>query len=99
MHAKKDGDLAVRVRGVSKFYGEMLAVNNVTFEVAQGELLTLLGPSGCGKTTTMRSIAGLEKISDGEIFLRDRVVSSIPKRVHVMQERRDVGMVFQSYAI
>ncbi len=90
---------AARVCGVSKHYGGMLAVNNVSFEVAQGELLTLLGPSGCGKTTTMRSIAGLEKISGGEIFLKDRVVSSIPKRIHVTPEKRDVGMVFQSYAI
>jgi iron(III) transport system ATP-binding protein len=84
---------------VSKHYNGVLAVNNVSFDVAQGELLTLLGPSGCGKTTTMRSIAGLEKISSGEIFLKDRVVSSIPKRIHLTPEKRDVGMVFQSYAI
>jgi iron(III) transport system ATP-binding protein len=90
---------AARICGVSKLYGGVLAVNNVSFEVAQGELLTLLGPSGCGKTTTMRSIAGLEKISSGEIFLKDRLVSSIPKRIHVTPEKRDVGMVFQSYAI
>jgi ABC-type glutathione transport system ATPase component len=52
---------AARICGVSKHYNGVLAVNNVSFEVAQGELLTLLGPSGCGKTTTMRSIAGLER--------------------------------------
>jgi iron(III) transport system ATP-binding protein len=92
-------NMAVRVCGVSKSYGPTRVVNNVSFEVFQGELLTLLGPSGCGKTTTMRSIAGLEKINEGEIFLRQRVVSSIPKRIHLTPEKRDVGMVFQSYAI
>jgi iron(III) transport system ATP-binding protein len=92
-------NVAVRVCGVSKSYGPTRVVNNVSFDVLQGELLTLLGPSGCGKTTTMRSIAGLEKINEGEIFLKDRVVSSIPKRIHLAPEKRDVGMVFQSYAI
>jgi iron(III) transport system ATP-binding protein len=92
-------NVAVRVCGVSKSYGPTRVVNNVSFDVFQGELLTLLGPSGCGKTTTMRSIAGLEKINEGEIFLRQRVVSSIPKRIHLTPEKRDVGMVFQSYAI
>jgi iron(III) transport system ATP-binding protein len=90
---------AARVCGLSKLYNGVLAVNNVSFDVAEGELLSLLGPSGCGKTTTMRSIAGLEKINKGEIYLKDRVVSSIPKRIHLTPEKRDVGMVFQSYAI
>jgi iron(III) transport system ATP-binding protein len=90
---------AARVCAISKHYGGAYAVNNVSFDVAPGELLTLLGPSGCGKTTTMRSIAGLEKITSGEIYLKDRVVSSIPKRIHLVPEKRDVGMVFQSYAI
>jgi iron(III) transport system ATP-binding protein len=90
---------AARVRGVSKFYGGVRAVNDVTFDVASGELLTLLGPSGCGKTTIMRSIAGLERITHGEILLRDRVVSSASERIHIAPEKRDVGMVFQSYAI
>ena len=90
---------AARVRGVSKFYGSVRAVNDVTFDVASGELLTLLGPSGCGKTTIMRSIAGLERITRGEILLRDRVMSSAAERIHIAPEKRDVGMVFQSYAI
>lgn len=91
---------AARICGISKQYpGGVRAVDNISFDVEQGELLTLLGPSGCGKTTTMRAIAGLEKITGGEIYLGNRVVSSIPKRVHVVPERRDVGMVFQSYAI
>jgi iron(III) transport system ATP-binding protein len=91
---------AARVCGVSKHYaGGVVAVRDVSFEVKQGELLTLLGPSGCGKTTTMRSIAGLERITSGEIYLRERVVSSTDKRIHLAPEKRDVGMVFQSYAI
>ncbi len=93
------GTPAVRVQGITKRYDNVAAVNNVTFDVEQGELLTLLGPSGCGKTTTMRSIAGLEKIQGGEIYLGGRLVSSVPSELHVAPEKRDVGMVFQSYAI
>jgi iron(III) transport system ATP-binding protein len=96
---KGAGAPAARVQRVSKVYDGVLAVDDVSFEVAPGELLTLLGPSGCGKTTTMRAIAGLERISAGEILLGDRLVSSVPRGVHVNPEKRDVGMVFQSYAI
>ena len=90
---------AVRVQGITKRYDKVVAVDNVTFDVEQGELLTLLGPSGCGKTITMRAIAGLEKIQSGEIYLGERLVSSVSREVHVTPEKRDVGMVFQSYAI
>jgi ABC-type Fe3+/spermidine/putrescine transport system ATPase subunit len=93
------GAVAARVSDITKLYGSVRAVDNVSFDVAPGELLTLLGPSGCGKTTTMRAIAGLEKINGGEIYLKDRLVSSVPQRLHVAPEKRDVGMVFQSYAI
>src|SRR5690606_19233231 len=65
--------------------------------VNDGELVVLLGPSGCGKTTTLRCIAGLEDISDGEILIGDRVVSS--RSNSVPPEKRKIGMVFQSYAI
>jgi ABC-type Fe3+/spermidine/putrescine transport system ATPase subunit len=67
--------------------------------VARGEIFTLLGPSGCGKTTTLRLIAGLEQPDAGEITLRGRVVASVPRRVFVPPHRRNLGMVFQSYAI
>jgi iron(III) transport system ATP-binding protein len=90
---------AVRVVGLDKAYGPVSAVRDVSFDVAQGELLTLLGPSGCGKTTTMRAIAGLENITRGEIYLKDRLVSSVPRGIHLPPEKRGVGMVFQSYAI
>src|SRR5689334_11979107 len=75
------------------------AAHEVTFEVPEGQLFTLLGPSGCGKTTTLRSIAGLEKPRLGEIAVNDRIVYSSSKGVFVTPNRRGFGMVFQSYAI
>jgi iron(III) transport system ATP-binding protein len=75
------------------------AVRDVSFEVPEGKLFTLLGPSGCGKTTTLRSIAGLEKPSAGEITVGGRVMYSSAKRIFVAPNRRKFGMVFQSYAI
>jgi iron(III) transport system ATP-binding protein len=75
------------------------AAQDVTFEVPEGKLFTLLGPSGCGKTTTLRSIAGLERPRAGEISVADRVVYSSTKGVFVAPNRRGFGMVFQSYAI
>ena len=75
------------------------AAQNVTFEVPEGELFTLLGPSGCGKTTTLRSIAGLERPVSGEIQVGGRIVYSSQKGIFVPPNKRDFGMVFQSYAI
>src|SRR3989304_8479044 len=68
-------------------------------EVKDGELLTLLGPSGCGKTTTLRMIAGLEENDSGTIWIGDRIVTSRERGVFVQPEKRDIGMVFQSYAV
>lgn len=75
------------------------AAQNITIEVPEGKLFTMLGPSGCGKTTTLRSIAGLEKPSSGEITVDDQVMYSSEKKIFVQPNRRDIGMVFQSYAI
>src|SRR3989454_12586545 len=75
------------------------AAQNVSFEVPEGKLFTLLGPSGCGKTTTLRSIAGLEKPTAGEIEADGRLVYSSEKGIFVAPNRRNFGMVFQSYAI
>src|SRR5207247_2134675 len=75
------------------------AAQDVTFEVPEGKLFTLLGPSGCGKTTTLRSIAGLERPRAGEISVGNRVVYSSTRNVFVAPNRRGFGMVFQSYAI
>ncbi len=72
-------------------------VQDISFEVAEGEILALVGPSGCGKTTTLRLIAGLERPDGGTIRLGGRLVASAA--VHVPPERRDVGMVFQDHAL
>ena len=94
----------LRVEGLFTDYpneqGEIVrAAQDVTFEVPEGKLFTLLGPSGCGKTTTLRSIAGLERPRAGEIAVKDRVVFSSARNVFVTPNRRGFGMVFQSYAI
>ena len=75
------------------------AAQNVSFDVPEGKLFTLLGPSGCGKTTTLRSIAGLEKPIAGEIEIGDEVIYSSAKGIFVPPNKRNFGMVFQSYAI
>ena len=75
------------------------AAQDVSFEVPEGKLFTLLGPSGCGKTTTLRSIAGLERPIAGEIEVDGRAVYSAAKGIFVAPNRRNFGMVFQSYAI
>jgi iron(III) transport system ATP-binding protein len=79
--------------------GSVRAVDGISFKVPVGSVLTLLGPSGCGKTTTMRSIAGLEKPDGGEIKVGSEVVYSSEKKVNLRPNQRNVGMVFQSYAI
>jgi ABC-type Fe3+/spermidine/putrescine transport system ATPase subunit len=89
----------VRLDRLSKRYGPIAAVSELSLEVARGEALTLLGPSGCGKTTTLRMIAGLETPDEGAIWFDGTPVVSVPERVNLPPERRNIGMVFQSYAI
>jgi iron(III) transport system ATP-binding protein len=79
--------------------GRVFAVNDVSFDVQEGELFTLLGPSGCGKTTTLRSIAGLETPDRGTIDVADRTLYCSERNVRVPANERGLGMVFQSYAI
>ena len=91
------------VRGLTTEYagrgGAVRAVADVSFDVPRGRFFTLLGPSGCGKTTTLRSIAGLERPSAGEISVESAVVFSAARGVFVPANRRGFGVVFQSYAI
>jgi ABC-type Fe3+/spermidine/putrescine transport system ATPase subunit len=89
----------IEVTRLQVCYGETVAVHEIDFSVAAGELVTLLGPSGCGKTTTLRSIAGLETPSSGRILLHGEPMYCSATRRNVPTEKRGVSMVFQSYAI
>jgi iron(III) transport system ATP-binding protein len=93
----------LEVKEIRKSYftnrGEVQAIRGISVRMKTGEFLTLLGPSGCGKTTTLRSVAGLETPDSGEISIDGGVVFSQAKRITVPTEKRDIGMVFQSYAI
>jgi ABC-type Fe3+/spermidine/putrescine transport system ATPase subunit len=93
------GETVLSLDGVSKLFGAAAAVDGASLSVQRGEVFTLLGPSGCGKTTTLRLVAGLEHPDAGEIALRGRVVASAARRLFVPPHRRNLGMVFQSYAI
>ncbi len=79
--------------------GSVHAVRGINIHVKKGQFYTMLGPSGCGKTTTLRCLAGLERPSGGEISINDQLVYSTEQRVMVPAYKRDIGMVFQSYAI
>jgi spermidine/putrescine transport system ATP-binding protein len=83
----------LEVENLYKRFGQVVAVDGVSFSVDAGEILVLLGPSGCGKTTVLRCIAGLERPDRGEIRLDGRSLLGLPP------EKRDVGLVFQNYAL
>jgi multiple sugar transport system ATP-binding protein len=83
----------VLVKNLSKQYGAVTVVHDVTLEIKDKEFVVLVGPSGCGKSTTLRMIAGLEDISSGELYIGDKLVNSIPSK------DRDIAMVFQNYAL
>lgn len=89
----------ISVRSLVAGYGRKVAVEGISFDVAAGEHLSLLGPSGCGKSTTLRCIAGLETPFEGEISIGGKVVFSSGKRINLAPEKRNLAMVFQSYAI
>jgi multiple sugar transport system ATP-binding protein len=89
-----DRDVArIELIQVTKKYGSTTAVSEVSLDIADGEFVVLLGPSGCGKSTILKMIAGLEEITQGEIYIADRLVN------YVSPGDRDVAMVFQSYAL
>ncbi len=89
----------VRVEKLVKKFGEVVAVDGISFEVPKGKLLTLLGPSGCGKTTTLNMIAGFETPDSGDVHVGDRLISSAARNVLVPAHKRNLGMVFQSYGL
>jgi spermidine/putrescine transport system ATP-binding protein len=92
-HMEKGATPDVVLRGVTKRFGDLVAVDHVDLEVHPGEFLALLGPSGCGKTTTLRMIAGFDEPSEGEIEIGGRPAVGIPPN------KRDVNTVFQAYAL
>ena len=85
---------SLSLRNIYKVYpGDVVAVSDFNLEIADKEFIVLVGPSGCGKSTTLRMVAGLEEISDGELYIDERLVNDVPPK------DRDIAMVFQSYAL
>jgi multiple sugar transport system ATP-binding protein len=83
----------VKYENMTKAWGDVVGVNNLSLDIPDKEFLVLVGPSGCGKSTALRCLAGLEEITAGNIFIGDRVVNDVPPK------DRDIAMVFQSYAL
>lgn len=89
----------ITIKNLTKRFGDVAAVNNVSLTVEPGSFLTLLGPSGCGKTTLLRCIAGLEDPNEGEIYIGDKLVFSSTTGISLPPGQRDLGLVFQNYAL
>jgi iron(III) transport system ATP-binding protein len=89
----------LRIQNLYKTFDRVIAVNRINLEIAEGEFFTLLGSSGCGKTTTLRMVGGLEKPDGGAIYLGGQCLVSAEKNLFVKPEKRNMGMVFQSYAL
>src|SRR6516164_6695303 len=85
------GGTSVSLRGLTRVFGATRALDEMSLDIAPGELVALLGPSGCGKTTALRIVAGFEYADAGEVLIDGRDVSGVPAA------KRDMGMVFQSY--
>jgi iron(III) transport system ATP-binding protein len=94
-----NSEAMVEVDHLGKYFGEEKAVNDVSLSVGTGEFVTLLGPSGCGKTTTLRCIVGLERPNAGDIRIGGDTVASAERNIYLNPEDRNIGMVFQSYAV
>jgi putative spermidine/putrescine transport system ATP-binding protein len=91
--ADASGGTSVSLRGLTRVFGQARALDQMSLEIAAGELVALLGPSGCGKTTALRIVAGFEYADAGEVLIDGRDISGVPAA------RRDMGMVFQSYSL
>ena len=91
--ANNDKQPIVQFKGIMKRFGNVVAVEEMDFDIEEGSLVTLLGPSGCGKTTLLRMVAGLEEPSDGDIYIKGVRINDTP--IH----KRNLGMIFQNYAL
>ncbi len=91
--------VSITLKNITKRFGKVVAVNNISLTVEPGTFLTLLGPSGCGKTTLLRCIAGLEDPDEGEIYIGDKLVFSRERGISLSPGNRDLGLVFQNYAL
>ena len=87
------------IRNLTKRFGSVVAVNGVSLTIEPGTFLSLLGPSGCGKTTMLRCVAGLEDPDGGEIYIGDKLVFSYDQGISLPPGKRDLGLVFQNYAL
>jgi len=85
--------MSIKFQNVTKKFGDVLVVDDLSLEINDGEFVVLLGPSGCGKTTTLRMLAGLETVTSGDIYVHGQRVNDVPT------QQRDLAMVFQSYAL
>ena len=87
------------LKEVTKKFGEVYAVKNLNLTIKDRDFVTLLGPSGCGKTTTLRMISGLETPTEGEISIDGKIVFSSEQQINLPPDKRDIGLLFQNYAL
>ena len=92
-------ETTIKINNLTKKFGDVVAINDVSLEIDPGSFLTLLGPSGCGKTTLLRCIAGLEEPDGGEIYIGDKLVFSYDEGISLPPGQRELGLVFQNYAL
>lgn len=93
----REDKVLIEVKNLTKYYGGMKALDNISFTVNKGEIFAMLGPSGCGKTTTLRALAGFEIPDEGRIMVGEKAIAG--EGVYVQPEDRNIGMVFQDYAL
>jgi len=92
-------DSFIKIRNLKKTFGDTVAINNISLDIKKGEFFCLLGPSGCGKTTLLRSIIGFVIPDSGEIFIDNKCVCSSEEKIFVPPEKRNIGLMFQNYAL